>query len=119
VYRTLLTNIYTLNCNQKHDGGSNAPSLGGDQSSLRKASTAPSTPLANGLNSQTEQGMSYFLLPENVSANLLSVDHEEFHSDGLHGEEAPLVHDMSTSFFVYSTTHLIRTNAGYINILES
>ncbi|CAD6337298.1 unnamed protein product [Miscanthus lutarioriparius] len=90
-FGTLLTNIYTLNCNQKHDGGSNAPSLGGDQSSLRKASTAPSTPLANGLNSQTEQGMSYFLLPENVSANLLSVDHEEFHSDGLHGEEAPLV----------------------------
>ena len=108
-----------LNCNQKHDGGSNAPSLGGDQSSLRKASTAPLTPLANGLNSQTEQGMSNSLLPENVSANLLSVDHEEFHSDELHGEEAPLVHDMSTSFFVYSTTHLIRTNAGYINILES
>ncbi|CAD6339888.1 unnamed protein product [Miscanthus lutarioriparius] len=76
---------------RKHDGGSNAPSLGGDQSSLRKASTAPSTPLANGLNSQTEQGMSNSLLPENVSANLLSVDHEEFHSDELHGEEAPLV----------------------------
>ncbi|XP_066376453.1 kinesin-like protein KIN-7D, chloroplastic isoform X2 [Miscanthus floridulus] len=76
---------------RKHDGSSNAPSLGGDQSSLRKASTAPSTPLANGLNSQTEQGMSNSLLPENVSANLLSVDHEEFHSDELHGEEAPLV----------------------------
>lgn len=85
-----------LNCNQKHDGGSNAPSLGGDQSSLRKALTAPSTPLANGLNFQTEQGMSNSLLPE--KANLLSDDHEECHSDGIHGEEAHLVQDISTSF---------------------
>ncbi|AQL01248.1 Kinesin-like protein KIN-7K chloroplastic [Zea mays] len=101
-----------LNCNQKHDGGSNAPSLGGDQSSLRKALAAPWTPVEIGLNSQTEQEMSNS--PENLSANLLSIDHEEFHSDGLYGEEASLVQYMSTSFFVYSTTHLIRTNAGYV-----
>jgi hypothetical protein len=117
VYRTLLTDIYMLNCNQKHDGGSNAPSLGGDQSSLRKALAAPWTPVEIGLNSQTEQEMSNS--PENLSANLLSIDHEEFHSDGLYGEEASLVQYMSTSFFVYSTTHLIRTNAGYVSILES
>ncbi|PAN25259.1 hypothetical protein PAHAL_4G287300 [Panicum hallii] len=77
---------------RKHDGGSAAlTSSDGDQSSLRKALTAPSTPLGNGLNFQTEQGKSNSLLPENVSAVLLSVDHEEFHSDGLCGEEASLV----------------------------
>ncbi|AQL01251.1 kinesin-like protein KIN-7D, chloroplastic isoform X1 [Zea mays] len=74
---------------RKHDGGSNAPSLGGDQSSLRKALAAPWTPVEIGLNSQTEQEMSNS--PENLSANLLSIDHEEFHSDGLYGEEASLV----------------------------
>ncbi|RLM54780.1 kinesin-II 85 kDa subunit-like isoform X1 [Panicum miliaceum] len=88
----LLTDLYMLNCDQKHDGGSAAlTSSDGDQSSLRKALTAPSTPLGNGLNFQTEQWKSNSLLPENVSAVLLSVDHEEFHSDGLRGEEAPLV----------------------------
>lgn len=36
------------------------------------------------------------MLPENVSADLLTVDHEEFHSDGLHGEETPLVSRKTT-----------------------
>nr|CAB3469923.1 unnamed protein product [Digitaria exilis] len=76
---------------RKHDDGSAALTRSyGDQSSLRKAFTAPSTPLGVGHNFETEQGMSNSFLPENVSADLLSVDHEEFHSDGLHGGEAPL-----------------------------
>ncbi|RCV20783.1 hypothetical protein SETIT_4G085500v2 [Setaria italica] len=82
---------------RKNDGGSAAlTSSDGDQSSLRKAFTAPSTPLGNGLSFQTEQGRSNPLLPENVSADLLTVDHEEFHSDGLHGEETPLVSRKTT-----------------------
>ncbi|OEL37187.1 Kinesin-like protein KIN-7D, chloroplastic [Dichanthelium oligosanthes] len=82
---------------RKHDGGSAAPpSSDGDQSRLRKAFTAPSTPLGNGLHFQTEQGMANSLLPENVSADLLSVDHEEFHSDGLRGEGTPLVSRKTT-----------------------
>ncbi|RLN11867.1 kinesin-II 85 kDa subunit-like isoform X1 [Panicum miliaceum] len=82
---------------RKHDGGSAVlTSSDGDQSSLRKALTAPSTPLGNRLNFQTEQGMSNSLLPENLSAVLLSVDHEEFHSDVLRGEEAPLVSRKTT-----------------------
>ncbi|CAL5037415.1 unnamed protein product [Urochloa decumbens] len=81
---------------RKHDGGSAAlTSSDGDQSSLRKAFTAPSTPLGNGLNFQTEQGMSDPLVPEDASCDLLSVDHEEFHSDGLRGE-APLVSRKTT-----------------------
>lgn len=102
------TDLYMLNWNQKNDGGSAAlTSSDGDQSSLRKAFTAPSTPLGNGLSFQTEQGRSNPLLPENVSADLLTVDHEEFHSDGLHGEETPLVRDMSTFFLCLFYYNLI------------
>jgi centromeric protein E len=86
----LRTDLFVLNWNQKHDCGSAAlTSSDGEQSSLRKAFTAPSTPLGNGFTFQTEQGTSNHLLPENVSADLLIVGHEEFHSDGLHGEETP------------------------------
>ncbi|CAN6202157.1 unnamed protein product [Urochloa humidicola] len=82
---------------RKHDGGSAAlTSSDGDQSSLRKAFTAPSTPLGNGLNFQTEKGMSDPLVPEDMSSDLLSVDHEEFHSDALRGEEAPFVSRKTT-----------------------
>ncbi|KAJ1258509.1 hypothetical protein BS78_10G080600 [Paspalum vaginatum] len=92
--RKWLLNWFKL---RKHDGGSNAlTSSDGDHSSLRKALTAPSTPLGNGLNFQTEQGMSNSLLPENASADLLSADLEEFHPDNFHGEEAPLVSRKTT-----------------------
>lgn len=87
-----------LNCKQKHDGGSAAlTSSDGDQSGIRKAFTAPSTPLGDRINFQTEQGMYNSFLIENVSADLLGVGHEEFHSDGLRGQ-APLVQDMHASF---------------------
>jgi hypothetical protein len=70
----LRTDLCMLNSNQKHDCCSAAPtSSDGEQSSLRKAFTAPSTPLGNELIFQTEQGTSNHLLPENVSADLLTV----------------------------------------------
>ncbi|XP_062228417.1 kinesin-like protein KIN-7D, chloroplastic isoform X2 [Phragmites australis] len=79
---------------RKHDGGSAAQtSSDGDQ---RKAFAAPSTPSENGINFPSEQGMSNSLLAENVSTDMLSVYHDEFHSDSLPGEEAPVVSRKTT-----------------------
>ncbi|KAL6861205.1 hypothetical protein ACP4OV_016905 [Aristida adscensionis] len=81
---------------RNHVGGSaDLTSLAIDQSSPRKAVTAPSTPSCNGINFPFEQKTSNSLPSENLSAHLLNVNHEEFHADKIH-EEAPLVSRKTT-----------------------
>ncbi|KAL6606837.1 hypothetical protein ACP70R_042490 [Stipagrostis hirtigluma subsp. patula] len=80
-----------------HDGGSAASTCSPiDQSSLRKAFTAPSTPSWNGTHFPSELRESNSLLAENVLADLLSVDHEEFHAYSLHRQKASLVRRKTT-----------------------
>jgi centromeric protein E len=76
---------------QKRDGGpSILTSSEGDKSSLTK-STAPSTPIGDSVNFQTEPRISNSLVGENASADLFSIAHDEFPSGRIPVEEIPLV----------------------------
>ncbi|XP_037452119.1 kinesin-like protein KIN-7D, chloroplastic [Triticum dicoccoides] len=75
---------------RKRDGGaSTLTSSECDKSSLTK-STAPSTPIGESLNFPAEPRISTSLVNESESADMLSIGHGDFPSDGLTGEEASL-----------------------------
>ncbi|GJN22442.1 hypothetical protein PR202_gb10002 [Eleusine coracana subsp. coracana] len=75
---------------RKRDGGASIlTSSEGDKSSLTK-STAPSTPIGDSVNFQTEPRISNSLVGENASADLFSIGHGEFPSGSIPGEETPL-----------------------------
>lgn len=78
---------------QKRDGASILTSSEGDKSSLTK-STAPSTPIGESVNFPAEPRISNSLAGENVSSDLFSIDHGEFPSGSIHGEET-----LSVCFF--------------------
>lgn len=71
-------------------GASTLTSSECDKSSLTK-STAPSTPIGESLNFHAEPRISNSFVADSVSADMLSIGNGEFPSDGLHGEETPLV----------------------------
>ncbi|XP_044954338.1 kinesin-like protein KIN-7D, chloroplastic isoform X3 [Hordeum vulgare subsp. vulgare] len=75
---------------RKRDGGaSTLASSECDKSSLTK-STAPSTPIGESMNFPAEPRISTSLVNESESADMLSIGHGDFPSDGLTGEEASL-----------------------------
>ncbi|KAK3159246.1 hypothetical protein QOZ80_2AG0147750 [Eleusine coracana subsp. coracana] len=75
---------------RKRDGGASIlTSSEGDKSSLTK-STAPSTPIGDSVNFQTEPRISNSLVGENASADLFSIGHGEFPSGSIPGEKTPL-----------------------------